>query len=206
MSTTYRIDALAVFWDDHADRCAVETVEVKRLSDTVRLDLTGPQIADLRSDADYYADFTGEDRQANFGIVTSAKATVRRIDKQFTKAEIAEFTAQWHVEETANRKAYEESDAGIAAAARLAAAEEARIAAAAARIDRFAAGEFVEGDVLKAPGFVVGHVSSGMVSVRIVKVVELSGGHRSLRVVLNIGHGNRLPFRMTLAEAVGANP
>jgi len=146
---TYQIDVPFHFWDDHADRCDSQAVVVKKLAKTIRLEITGAEIADLLSDADLYADFHGDDRQDNLGIVNSAKATGRHLRKQFTNDQIAAFSVDLGEREQARSDAWEASPAGIEQRAEIAARHEAVRIAKEDRVARHAAGDFQIGDYVK---------------------------------------------------------
>jgi hypothetical protein len=146
---TYQIDVPFHFWDDHANRCDSQAVVVKKLAKKIRLDITGEEIADLLSDADVYADFYGDDRQANLGLVNSAKATGRNLRKQFTNDQIAAFSVDLGEREQARADAWEASPAGIEQRAEIAARREAVRIAKEDRVARHAAGDFQIGDYVK---------------------------------------------------------
>jgi hypothetical protein len=67
-----------------------------------------------------------------------------------------------------------------------------------------ARGEFVVGDVIKAPAVVVGYGPEPWrpsVSVRVAEITRRG----ELRVMLDQGHGDRPLFRMSVAEGISAN-
>lgn len=148
---SYTIDIPFHFWDDHAGRCDSDAVEIKRLrqGSMIRLDITADEIADLCSDAEYYADFGGDDRLDNFGIVNSAKATLRHLAKQFTADELAEFSTALDERERERAAAWKASPQGIAARAEIDARHEAVRIAVEDRKARHAAGDFHVGDYVK---------------------------------------------------------
>ena len=146
---TYRIDVPSNFWDDHADRCDSQAVVVKKLAKTIRLDITGAEIADLLSDADYYADFHGDDRQEHFGIVNSAQATGRHVRKQFTADQLAAFSVEFREQEKARSAALKASPKAIEQRAEIAARHEAARIARKERQARHAVGDFQIGDPVK---------------------------------------------------------
>jgi hypothetical protein len=197
---TYRIDVPFHFWDDHEARCdpAGATV-VKRLrqGSIVRLDITGDDIADLHSDAAYYADFEGIDRQDNFGIVNSAKATLRHLAKQFTADELAEFSRAWQAREDAEREAYRASPEFAEAIARQERVNAERAARQAERAERMARGDYRAGDMIRVPGrFVDRHVDFCM-----VEVAPEDGWRRGELRVLFAWRS----WRVSIAEAMAAN-
>ena len=146
---TYQIDVPFHFWDDHADRCDSQAVVVKKLAKTIRLEITGEEIADLLSDADVYADFHGEDRQANLGLVNSAKATGRNLRKQFTDDQLEAFDVELGERDRARSAAWEASPEGIEQRATMAADAERERRGREARAARHAAGDFQVGDFVK---------------------------------------------------------
>ena len=85
---TLRVPAL--FWNDHIYReCEQDfatdrrTVEIKENSRYIWLSMTPEAIAELLSDADYYAtSFVGEDAIGIRGLISSARATVKAIKAQ----------------------------------------------------------------------------------------------------------------------------
>jgi hypothetical protein len=89
-----------VFWRDHMDRELVTNsgergewdrvaqvyvggYEVRRTRTGVVVRLHELDVEELWSDADHYGTFTGSDFQDNFGLCTSARATVKRIEKMW---------------------------------------------------------------------------------------------------------------------------
>ena len=147
----YTIDTPFHFWDDHDERCDSQAVVVKRLrqGSMVRLDISGAEIADLLSDALYYAEFQGDDRQANVGIVNSAKATCRHLRKQFTADQLAAFSVELREREQARSAAWEAYPKGIEQRAEIAARHEAARIAKEERAARHAVGDFQIGDYVK---------------------------------------------------------
>ena len=90
--TTYTISVPPVFWADHAARCVERDVQIaKGKSGRIVIELTGDEIADLHSDADYYSCPDGLDPDC-MGLVRSARATLKAIEQQ---VDIAPLRAQW---------------------------------------------------------------------------------------------------------------
>ena len=149
---TYRIDVPSNFWHDHADRCNPDAVIVKQLAKTVRLDITGDDIANLVSDATHYDDFDGMDREDNFWIVSSAGATLRHLAKQFTADELNEFKRACRAKADAERARYQATPEYAEAIERQ---EREKVERAQAKIEyaeRMAAGDYRTGDWLRVPG------------------------------------------------------
>ncbi len=77
------------FWDDHELRIDDESLEPEVINETTRhvyLAMTPAQLADLISDAHYYAgecgaEMVGQDR-GMLGIVSSARATLKALERQ----------------------------------------------------------------------------------------------------------------------------
>lgn len=74
----------AKFWWDHYNRDLDDTSRVvKGSGHRVLLEMNPAAIAELASDADYYATgFTGEDAADLRGLIASAKATLKALKKQ----------------------------------------------------------------------------------------------------------------------------
>lgn len=72
------------FWDDHTDRCDEcdgNVTEIRRTSTGVVVHLSMERIDDLASDASYYDECGGEMDAYYFGLVSSARATLKRLAK-----------------------------------------------------------------------------------------------------------------------------
>jgi hypothetical protein len=84
--STYRVPP--TFYDDHVDRDLPAGTVIRRNKKFVYVDLTADELADLRSDAAYYADaldngeFTDDDWLRS--VARSAQSTVAALDKQAT--------------------------------------------------------------------------------------------------------------------------
>lgn len=202
---SYTIDTPAHFWDDHDGRCPSAAVEIKRLrqGSIVRLELTGDEIADLHSDADYYADFSGDDRQENFGIVNSAKATLRHLAKRFTADELAEFGRAWQAREEAERAAYQASPEFAEAIARQERVNAERAAFEVERVERMARGDYRAGDWIRVPGRFVDRHRTDFCLVEVAPdaaAPPLKRREGELRVWFS-GRS----WRVSIAEAMAAN-
>lgn len=83
MSTsTITIDLPPRFYDDHRSRdCGESGVVVKETKRFVRVTLDTVAYDDLKSDARYYADMYGDVDPNLFGVVASARATLKRLAK-----------------------------------------------------------------------------------------------------------------------------
>jgi hypothetical protein len=78
--TTHVVELPPVFYDDHVRRnwmTAGEVVEI--LAKTVKVRMAEHEIGDLYSDARHYAQHS----EMDLGLRSSARATVRRLEKQF---------------------------------------------------------------------------------------------------------------------------
>lgn len=74
------------FYADHVSRDLPAGTVVRRTKTGVYVELTEDEVAEIRSDADYYAT-AGDAFDTDLrGLVASAKATVRAIDKQHMEA------------------------------------------------------------------------------------------------------------------------
>lgn len=88
METTDTFRVPPTFYDDHAGRDLPAGTVVRRNKKFVYVDLTPAELAELRSDAEYYADaldngeFSDDDWLRS--IARSAKSTVAALDKQTT--------------------------------------------------------------------------------------------------------------------------
>jgi hypothetical protein len=75
-----------IFWDDHFGRdLDLTSVEVSRNKLTVTLRMTDEALAELISDADYYAYYMQDfERSDSFGrsVVSSAKSTLKALERQ----------------------------------------------------------------------------------------------------------------------------
>ena len=197
--TTYTIDTPFHFWDDHDERCDSQAVVVKRLrqGSMVRLDITGVEIADLHSDAEYYADFDGVDRQDNFGIVNSAQATLRHLAKQFTADELAEFSRAWDARQRAEREAYQATPEYAEAIERQEREKVERERAKVERAERMARGDYRTGDWIRVPGRFVDRHRTDFCMVEVAPEVPRDG---ELRVWFS-GRS----WRVSIREAMAAN-
>lgn len=92
MSTRIELVVPTAFWDDHVSRdCEIgagigeadRSVEIKQTSKGTLVSMTEAAIAELWSDADYYASEMGRDYP---GLASSARATLRAIRRQFADA------------------------------------------------------------------------------------------------------------------------
>jgi hypothetical protein len=72
------------FYDDHEMRDLSEGAEIiAKKGHRYLVEFTPAALAELRSDADYYATgFTGEDAAEIRGLIASARATLRALDDQ----------------------------------------------------------------------------------------------------------------------------
>ena len=75
--STYVVPAR--FYDDHVSRDLPAGVEVKRTRNLVTVTLSPEEYSELLSDAHYYAGSAGELDRDMAGLVSSARATVRRL-------------------------------------------------------------------------------------------------------------------------------
>lgn len=92
MTTTYTISIPPVFWADHAYRCVERDVPTtKGKGGRIIVELTGDEIADLHSDADYYSYSDDLDPEC-MGLVRSARATRKAIEEQ---VDIKPLRRQW---------------------------------------------------------------------------------------------------------------
>ena len=74
------------FWEDHINRSdqpdALREAEVARVRNGMAVLLTAEQLSELGSDAEFYADMGVAEFGFEYaGVVSSARATVRRIKK-----------------------------------------------------------------------------------------------------------------------------
>ena len=69
------------FYDDHVSRDLPGGVEVHRTKTYILADLTAGDLAELRDDAAYYVSEGGWMDRDHRGIVASARATLKAIDK-----------------------------------------------------------------------------------------------------------------------------
>ena len=74
------------FWEDHINRSddpdALRAAEVERIKIGMCVLLTAEQLSELESDAEFYADMgVAEFGWEYAGVVSSARATVKRIKK-----------------------------------------------------------------------------------------------------------------------------
>jgi hypothetical protein len=81
-ATLRRFTLPPAFWRDHLERCAEHPgtrVVVKDTARRVVVDLDAEALADLKSDADYYAGDGAPDMPGLQGLHASARATLRAI-------------------------------------------------------------------------------------------------------------------------------
>lgn len=81
---THTITISALFWEDHLDRYLPSGRLIAMNKRTVTIAVNDEHLAEIRSDARYYADFTGCDRTDNRSVCDAAKRTVAAIRKQVT--------------------------------------------------------------------------------------------------------------------------
>ena len=124
----------AVFFEDHLDRCpsldGATVVLAKGRS--WKVSISEADLGDLYSDARHYSSFQGVDFADNRSVCSSAKATVRNLEKRFSSDELAGFSRAataaelvQRAQRTAEREAFAASPAGIAHAAVVAAQDQA---------------------------------------------------------------------------------
>jgi hypothetical protein len=80
----YELTTPRRFWDDHTERCDEcdgNVKEIRRTSTGVVVHLSMERINDLASDASYYDECGGEMDAYYFGLVSSARATLKRLAK-----------------------------------------------------------------------------------------------------------------------------
>ena len=79
----YQVPTL--FFKDHLNRCDLcESAPIKVIKESkslVTLDLDSDTFQDLKSDAEVYAELTGDDFQENRGLCLSARATLKKLEK-----------------------------------------------------------------------------------------------------------------------------
>ena len=78
----YELTTPQRFWDDHTDRCDScdeSATEISRTRAGVVVHLSMAQIDDLASDASYYVECGSEMDAYYFGLVSSARATLKRL-------------------------------------------------------------------------------------------------------------------------------
>jgi hypothetical protein len=80
--STVQVTVPPTFYDDHVARDLPAGVEVKRTSRGVVVDLTPDELAELRSDAVHYSNAVRDMGSDFIGLQSSARATVRALDKQ----------------------------------------------------------------------------------------------------------------------------
>lgn len=74
------------FYADHRAReCGTSGKVISTTASYTIVELDDTALADLISDADYYASFMGADFQYNRGLVLSARATLKAIHNQLEK-------------------------------------------------------------------------------------------------------------------------
>lgn len=79
-NATYTIEVPPAFYEDHADRCDNTTgTVVKRMARHLVVEMQKHEIGDLYSDACHYSSISEYD----FGLCSSARATKKRLVKQF---------------------------------------------------------------------------------------------------------------------------
>ena len=83
VAMTFLVWVPVKFWDDHVSRDLdfISTI-IKTSGNRYQVLMTIDAINELASDADYYASFDGQDARDNKGVVASAKATLRALEKQ----------------------------------------------------------------------------------------------------------------------------
>lgn len=89
------------FWEDHINRSdnpdALRDAEVERLKAGMAVLLTAEQLSELKSDAKFYADMgVAEFGWEYAGVVSSARATVKRIAKLQQAEKPKERMVTWH--------------------------------------------------------------------------------------------------------------
>lgn len=67
------------FFDDHLQRELPGGAIISLKSKSITVVLDRQALRDLKSDADYYASFWGQDRTENLGVCVSAAATLKRL-------------------------------------------------------------------------------------------------------------------------------
>lgn len=76
------------FYADHRAReCGASGKVISNTASYTIVELDDTALADLISDADYYASFMGSDFHNNRGLVLSARATIKAINNQLQKEE-----------------------------------------------------------------------------------------------------------------------
>ena len=92
----YSVRVPRVFFEDHSSRCISRSVETRSTSKGLTVELEGREVADLLSDAEYWATEWPELGQVEgFGLGSSARATVKAIRKQFDAATLEQFSREW---------------------------------------------------------------------------------------------------------------
>jgi hypothetical protein len=83
-TATTELTVPRTFWDDHAERCDLwdlEACEISYSSTGVVVKLTAEQIRDLATDASYYVECGPDMGREYFGLISSARATLKRLAK-----------------------------------------------------------------------------------------------------------------------------
>lgn len=80
----YELTVPARFWWDHVERCELwdlDACEISQTSKGILVHLNMDQIHNLHSDADYYEDAAKEMGPEYLGLISSARATLKRLAK-----------------------------------------------------------------------------------------------------------------------------
>ena len=93
---SYSVRVPRVFYGDHEGRCITREVVARSTSKGLTIELEGHEVANLLSDADYWATEWPELGQVEgFGLGSSARATAAAIRKQFDAATLEGFRIEW---------------------------------------------------------------------------------------------------------------
>lgn len=92
----YWVQVTYSFWADHASRCMTRDYATFKYHGMIKqVELEGFEIANLLSDADYYASEWREMGRECIGLGRSARVQAERIRKQFRAYELEDFAVEW---------------------------------------------------------------------------------------------------------------